>query len=286
MSTACPWGGMRQCRRTTTTLALLSLLCVVLLSLGPSGDIGLPASAPTGSGAALRRCGPHVLFAAAASGLPQCAQLQDQSNFGVNLNLFSANNVYLNGEYFCADTAPAQYHCHCSVATACKKKSDPWGRNMGSCECCPPWMIACFVILGVFFIVCIMGSLYVTVCQGRWWCDGYATPKTSLMPRRGPAVSCPPTRPLPQNLFRGYVSADFVNVSATPAGDTASTAAASAVQPTPSRGSAAAGESAAFGHDEGEERLPMMQPHLHSQRPPRVRASAGYPSSASPAPSQ
>ncbi|KAK7200818.1 Enriched in surface-labeled proteome protein 11 [Novymonas esmeraldas] len=203
-------GVARVWRRAATSVVLFLLVLSALSPSSPSVERG----GDLASAAALL-LGPRVRVARAAQ-LRECPQLQDLGDYGVNLNLFDPNSVYLNGAYFCAKSAPAQYHCRCSVATTCKKMSDPWGRNIGSCDCCPPWMIVCFVVLGIFFVICVLGAVYVVTCQGRWWCDGYASPKASLMPRRGPAVSCPPTRPFPQNLFRGYTSSDFVNAEATP----------------------------------------------------------------------
>ncbi|KAG5468200.1 hypothetical protein LSCM1_02176 [Leishmania martiniquensis] len=197
-----------RCRRALTAVALLFLLS---LCLPPSG----PAHSLQGDPIANTHCHPRLLFALAAEGR-QCSQLQDLRDYGVNLRLLTSGTFYLNGEYFCAESAPAQYHCRCGVATKCKARHDPWGRDIGSCECCSPWMIGCFIVLGIFSVVCIFGAAYMVRCQGRWWCDGYAAPKTSFMPRRGPAVSCPPSRPLPPNLFRGHATADFTNATASP----------------------------------------------------------------------
>ncbi|CBZ30259.1 conserved hypothetical protein [Leishmania mexicana MHOM/GT/2001/U1103] len=203
-----PLRAMQRCRRTTTTAALLFLLSALLFHRGPvdsnNGSTDVKAYRIS-----------RPVFAAATE-LRQCAQLQDLGNYGVNLNLFTTQTVYLNGEYFCAESAPAQYRCRCGIATTCKPKLDPWGRNIGSCDCCSSWMIGCFVILGVFSVISIFVAVYVVGCQGKWWCDGYATLRTALIPRCGPAVSCPPSRPLPQNLFRGYASADFTNAEASP----------------------------------------------------------------------
>ncbi|AYU82465.1 hypothetical protein, conserved [Leishmania donovani] len=198
---------MQRCCRTTTTAALLFLLSALLFH-------HCPVDSSNGSTDVKAYRVSRPVFAAAQ--LRQCAQLQDLGNYGVNLNLFAPKTVYLNGEYFCAESAPAQYRCRCGVATTCKPMLDPWERDIGSCDCCSSWMIGCFVILGVFSAISVFGAVYVVGCQGKWWCDGYATLKTALIPRRGPAVSCPPSRPLPQNLFRGYASADFTNVEAFP----------------------------------------------------------------------
>ncbi|KAG5491561.1 hypothetical protein JIQ42_01466 [Leishmania sp. Namibia] len=244
----------RRCRRTPSAVAFLLLLSLFLFHSGPAdssrGDINVRT-----------HLGPRLLFAAAQQ--RQCALLQDLSNYGVNLNLFAPNTVYLNGEYFCAESAPAQYYCKCGVATNCKTKYDPWGRNIGSCECCSSWMISCFIVLGIFSALCIFGAVYVVACQGRWWCDGYATLKASFMPRRGPAVSCPSSRPLPQNLFRGYAAADFINITEPP--ETFSSAgAAPASSPVNSPSGAGVGHEDGFGSaSEARARRPPLTPDWH-----------------------
>ncbi|CAJ1004839.1 hypothetical protein Q4I28_000154 [Leishmania naiffi] len=198
---------VQQRNRPITAVALLFLLSLLL------SHPGLMDSSSSGNTALTDYLGPRVRFANALE-LRQCAQLQDLRDYGVNLNLFAPNTVYLNSEYFCSETAPAQYQCRCGFATTCKAKRDPWGRNIGVCDCCSSWMIACFIVLAIFSIISFLGAVYVVGCQGKWWCDGYVTPKASLMPRRGPTVSCPPSRPLPENLFRGYASVDFTNSEA------------------------------------------------------------------------
>ncbi|GET92212.1 hypothetical protein, conserved [Leishmania tarentolae] len=210
-----------RCRRTTTIAVLFFLISVLLPQSG---------SVDNGNGntdvKAYRVSRP---FFTAAASPRQCAQLQDLQGYGVNLNLFLPDTVYLNGEYFCAESAPAQYRCRCGMATRCKKKLDPWGRNIGFCNCCSSWMIGCFVLLGIFSAISIFGALYVIGCQGKWWCNGYAILKMDFIPRCGPAVSCPPSQPVPQTLFRGYDPSDFTNTEApietpvsTPAVSTAS----------------------------------------------------------------
>lgn len=187
----------------TAGLLLLASLALFSTSSSPS----LCAAGVCGG------VGKVVLFAEASKQQPKCAQLAELFNYGVNRNLIASANYtyYLDSQYFCANTAPVQYHCKCSTSTTCRRKDDPWGRNIGVCQCCPSWMIACLVLLCLFFLIGIFCGVYVLTCEGRWWCDGYVPPSTALMPRRGPAVACPPSRPLPDNLFRGYASADFVN---------------------------------------------------------------------------
>jgi hypothetical protein len=168
--------------------------------------LGLSVGGPTG-----------IPLVEAAEKLPECSQLTDLSSYGVNLKLFSSGGTYyLDGQYFCSNTAPAQYHCKCSFSTTCKTKADPWGRNIGECKCCPPWVIACVVLAILFGVLWLLSGVYVWVCQGRWWCDGYPMPVATLMPRRGPAVTCPASRPLPDGLFRGYAASDFVDVHTPP----------------------------------------------------------------------
>ncbi|KPI86457.1 hypothetical protein ABL78_4488 [Leptomonas seymouri] len=156
-----------------------------------------------------------VLLAEASPKLRYCAQLADLLDYGVNRALLSTGSeiYYLNGYFFCADSAPAQYRCKCDLALACKEKLDPWGRNIGMCSCCRTWVIFCLIMFCIFFGLCISSSIYVLLLQGCWWCDGYVRPTAALIPRRGPTATCPPSLPLPDYLFRGYTSTDFVNVT-------------------------------------------------------------------------
>ncbi|KAG5493895.1 hypothetical protein JKF63_01727 [Porcisia hertigi] len=194
----------QRCRWITLTVALFFLLGF------------LPAPPDPLDGGGNRRSGTaHLsspLWVTAAAELLQCAQIKDLENYGVNLHLFPPDTIYLKSEFFCAESAPNQYRCRCSPTTTCKSKLDPWGRNIGSCECCSPWVITCFVILCMIFVICILAAVYAGKCQGEWWCDGYPIPRIPLMPRRGQAVSCPPSLPLPQNLFYGYPSTNFTNI--------------------------------------------------------------------------
>lgn len=155
---------------------------------------------------------PH---ADAGSSLGRCPQLQDLS--GINYNLFTGSVYYYNGEYFCSDEAPEQFRCKCGVASVCKTKADPWGANIGTCDCCPAWMLACFFLLAFLFFISACVAIYAIACQGKWWCDGYMMPAKSLIPRRAPAVICPASSArLPENVFRSFPSTDFVNVVENP----------------------------------------------------------------------
>ncbi|KPA82177.1 putative mitochondrial hypothetical protein [Leptomonas pyrrhocoris] len=197
----------RASRYSGVTAALLLVVSFAVLPFSPNRILGFGG----------------VLLAEAAAKTRTCAELSDLFNYGVNKFLFDSGgeSYFTDGQYFCADTAPAQYRCNCDLSTTCKRSLDPWGRNIGVCGCCPGWMIACLTLICLVFGICIVGILYGMLFQGCWWCDGYEKPTGSLMPRRGPAVTCPSTRPLPDNLFRGYVSTDFTNAAPSPAEENA-----------------------------------------------------------------
>lgn len=154
-----------------------------------------------------------VLLAHAKGKLQECTDLKDLFSYGVNRKLFqSGGPYYLSSQYFCAKSAPEQYHCKCSTSTRCHEKADPWGRDIGVCGCCAAWIYACAVLIALAFVIVMVITVYGLWCHRRWWCDGYVPLVATLMPRRGAAVSCPPDRRLPNNVFRGYPSSAFVNV--------------------------------------------------------------------------
>lgn len=188
---------LRSCggrRSPLVTAALLLLTSFVLLS-------ALPPTQYNGG----------IVLANAAGKLPRCTDVESLTNYGVNLNFFTSKGAYvIKGPLFCASTAPAQYRCRCSVVKTCKAQSDPWGRNIGYCGGVAPWVAVCVAIAVALFLVSLLLSLH-QYLHGRWWYDGYLVPLPSLMPRRGPAVACPASRRLPENLFRGYPSTAFVN---------------------------------------------------------------------------
>ncbi|RNF24689.1 uncharacterized protein Tco025E_02369 [Trypanosoma conorhini] len=157
-----------------------------------------------------------LFFSSVVSASDRCRPIEKLR--GINPNILALPNVtfFLGNEYFCAENAPRQFHCQCSVASVCTKQEDPWGRDIGVCSCCPWWMIILFVVLGAVMVASVSTVLYVWCCRGKWWWDGYPPPVKFVMCRRGPATVVPTTGPLPPNLFRGYRISDFVSGAAEP----------------------------------------------------------------------
>ncbi|KAH9577310.1 hypothetical protein LSM04_002342 [Trypanosoma melophagium] len=143
--------------------------------------------------------------------LPRCRTIGALRGINYRALLDSNESYYSNEEYFCAATAPAQYHCGCSFSNTCLQKNDPWGRNIGVCGCCPWWLTAFFTFFAIFFLLSLAMGVYFWCCRGRWWCDGYPPPVQPLMCRRRPAIVAPAAAPLPPSLFRGYPAEAFVS---------------------------------------------------------------------------
>ena len=111
--------------------------------------------------------------------------------------------------YFCADSAPSQFRCKCSAANVCGTKRDPWGRDLGQCQCCAAWFWAVLMILLLAVVVGLIFCMYACCCRGAWWCDGHPAPVQPILPRRGAPMVIPASMPLPTSLFRGYRVTDF-----------------------------------------------------------------------------
>jgi len=115
-----------------------------------------------------------------------------------------------DGMYFCSSNAPTQFKCTCGTAGVCNTLNDPWGRDIGSCECCPVWVWVILGIFGVLFVIAVVVIIYACCLRDKWWFDGFPRPIQPILPRRGPPVVAPVGMPLPRDLFRGYRISDFI----------------------------------------------------------------------------
>jgi len=152
------------------------------------------------------------VVSAARSENKYCPALSDLGT-AVNLNAMRAAgyNFDTNAQYFCASTAPAQFQCSCGSSGICVTELDPWGRNIGTCGCCPGWVYGLLAVFAALVLCIICLGVYGCFCRSRWWCDGFPEPILPLLPKRGPPTIVPASSPLPPNLFRGYRSEDFEN---------------------------------------------------------------------------
>lgn len=130
---------------------------------------------------------------------------------GVNFGLFKKGSYDNSSSYFCADGAPYQYKCRCSHQLTCSPAYDPWGRNIGQCSCCRPYVYILLIVIMLlsFFILAIVA--YKVVCQNKWWCDGYPKPLRVAMPRKGYVAPCAPGPVFPPRLFEGYHDRQFID---------------------------------------------------------------------------
>ena len=141
-----------------------------------------------------------------------CPALSDVTRIDTGKMRDEGYAVDLNGNYFCASTAPAPLQCTCGSAAVCVEKLDPWDRNIGECACCPGWVYIVLAVFCFFFAIGLGIAFYGCFMRGKWWCDGYPPPIQPLLPKRGPPTVAPASAPnLPANIFRGYRSQDFIS---------------------------------------------------------------------------
>ena len=158
-----------------------------------------------------------VLACLSLTSASDCTPFSDLSYTPSEADLKQAGyDLERNNYYFCGPRAPRQFQCQCPVQFVCHPYMDPWGRDIGECDCCGGWLWLVVFVLGALVLIAFSVCGYSFCIRGRWWMDGFPTPLQPLQPKRRPPVIAAATQPLPPNLFAGYRSTDFSSGSLPP----------------------------------------------------------------------
>lgn len=138
----------------------------------------------------------------------KCLKLIDLN--GVNFNLFGLTDVSFTTTdlLFCSPDAPSQFKCTCPSIYSCHKKPDPWGKNIGSCECCA-WYIILIIVVLVILMMVPPAILLTVLCKKKWYLTGDPPALPLIVPRRGAMTRVPTGPSIPPHLFTEFHRHNF-----------------------------------------------------------------------------
>lgn len=131
---------------------------------------------------------------------------------GINRKLLASvkESYATNALLFCASTAPSQYMCSCPMFYACDEKPDPWGKNIGSCNCCS-WYV---ILICITLVLLCLGSpiIFLSVlCRKKWYLFGFPPPLPLIVPRRGAITRVLAGSSIPSHLFEEFSRQNFAD---------------------------------------------------------------------------
>lgn len=196
----------------------------------------------------------------------QCSYLSEIPY--LNARLARELGLWSGGRYFCAKGSPEQYRCSCDYMERCFPFSDESGRSIGVCGCCHYWLTALVSVMLGISVFALLSFVYAKWWMGRWWLDGFPWRPRWIIPGSRSIIPCPVGQPLPENLFRGYESSDFVTDDAN-----ASQKVNRPVAYPPGRTTISDGSTAQRGGN-GNPNSRRCEPIIESVEPPLLQSSA------------
>lgn len=157
-----------------------------------------------------------ITFAAAENTGPRCIQLNEVRMSAALYNGLTDAGFGSGSRPFCGPGAPDSLYCRCDALTTCRRKNDPYGRNVGECGCCSAWAI---IVLFMFVAaLTTMGGMALLLAyppsQSRmWWLFGYPPRLLFTHVKLPQPPASPPGVPFSRSVFSLSNPNHFVDVT-------------------------------------------------------------------------